>query len=169
MATRFLIVHEFACEPAVFWSIFWDERFNTEQYEKMQCGRKVITLRDEEKLRTREQEITPQRSLPGLIRKVLGDGAFSYIEHAEFEKPAGPLRLRVSVPRLGERFALEGAYRVETLGPGRCRRTFEGECKVKIPLLGGQVEGLVVTQMKESYETSAAAEREWIASGKTSA
>lgn len=163
MGTRFSIVHEFDADPATYWEIFWDEAFNADQYARMHCGRQLLLLRDEEAQRVRDQEIRPERDVPAVLRKILPKGALRYVEHGVFAKPAGPLDVRVQVPTLGERFQLHAVYRVDPLPAGRCRREFAGECSIKVPLVGGLGEKAVVDNMRETYETAARVQAEWIA------
>src|SRR5437762_2662789 len=102
MGTRFSIVHEFDCDAATYWDIFWDEAFNADQYPKLGCGRTVLAQRDEGETRFRDQEVRPERDLPQVLRK-FASGALRYVEHGVFQKPSGPLAVRIEVPTLRDR------------------------------------------------------------------
>ena len=163
MSTRFSIVHEFDCDGATYWDIFWDEAFNGDQYPKLGCGRTLLLRRDEGDTLVRDQEIRPERDVPAVLRKIMPAGALRYVEHGVFKKPSGPLDVVVKVPALGERFQLRAAYSVTDIAPGRCRREFAGECTVKIPLVGGPAERAILSNMRETYDSAANVHREWIA------
>ena len=162
MGTRFSIVHEFDCDAATYWEIFWDETFNQEQYAKLGCGRTLLLREDKGDILLRDQEIRPERELPAVLRKFMS-GALKYVEFGRFKKPSGPLDVTIKVPALGERFQMQSSYAVTEVGPGRCRREFSGECTVKIPLVGGTAEKAILSNMRETYDNAAKVHREWIA------
>jgi len=168
MGTRFSIAHDFDCDPATYWDIFWDEAFNADQYAQMSCGRTVLVLREEADRRLRDQEIRPERDVPAVLRKLIPRGAVRYVEHGTWKRPVGPLEVDIKVPAAGERFAMTALYSVTDLGGGRCRRQFAGECTIKIPLVAGMAEKTVIDSMRESYETAAKVHRQWIARRKPS-
>ena len=162
MATPFSIVHEFDCDAQAYWTLFWDPAFNDAQFERMQCSRTVTLLRDDGTTIVRDQEVTPERDLPFVLKSALGGASLRYHEHGVFEKPSGPMRIEISVPALGARFSLQGFYSVGALAQNRCRREFAGECAIRIPLLGGMAEQIVVGNMRESYEKGAETVRDWL-------
>src|SRR5262245_27044177 len=104
MGTRFSIVHDFDCDAATYWEIFWDEAFNVEMYAEMQCRRTVLAQRDEGESRVRDQEVCPERDLPAVLRKLVPEGSLRYREHGVWKKPAGPLEVDIKVPPAGDRF-----------------------------------------------------------------
>jgi hypothetical protein len=163
MGTRFSIAHEFDTDPQTYWDIFWNEDFMREMFEQMKCARKVLELRDEPDKKLRNQEVSPERDIPGVLKKVIPGGALRYIEYGVWQKPLGPLAVDIKVPAVGERFSMKCAYTVTAIGPGRCRRDFAGECTVKVPLMGGAVEKAVIDSMRDSYEVAARVHREWLA------
>jgi hypothetical protein len=167
MGTPFSIVHDFDCDAATYWEIFWDDAFNAELYPATKCGRKLISQKDEGAVRIRDQEVTPERDIPAIFKKFLPAGAMRYVEHGVFKKPAGPHDVEVRVPTLGDRFVLSASYQVADTSPGHCRRTFAGECTVKIPLVGGKAERTVNDGMKETYDIAARVHREWISRRKS--
>jgi hypothetical protein len=167
MSTRFSIVHEFDCDASTYWEIFWDEAFNVEQYARMKCGRTMLKQEVQGELRLRDQEIAPDRSLPAPLDKLVPQGALRYVERGRFQQPKGPMQIDIEVPRLGDRFSLKSQYTVTEPTPGRCRREYSGECSLKMLLIGGIAEQVIVSNMKDTYETAAVVHREWIAKRKT--
>jgi len=168
MGTRFSIVHDFDCDPATYWDIFWDEAFNADQYARMRCGRTVLAQHDQADRRVRDQEIRPQRDVPAILRKLIPQGALKYVEHGVWKQPAGPLEVDIKVPAAGARFAMTAFYSVADLAARGCRREFAGECTIRIPLVAGMAEKAVIDSMRETYETAAKVHREWIARRKPS-
>jgi hypothetical protein len=161
MSTRFSIVHEFDCDVATYWQIFWDDVFNQEQYVRMDCERTVTRLEDEGDRRIRDQQVRPRRELPAIVRKIMPSGSLGYVEHGIWHKPAGPLEVEIKVPSL-DRFSMRASYAVTDLGGGRCRREFGGECNVRVPLLGSTVERIIIDNMRETYDIAARVHREWV-------
>jgi Protein of unknown function (DUF2505) len=162
MGTRFSIVHEFDCDATTYWEIFWDEAFNADQYPKLGCGRKLLLKEDKGETLIRDQEVSPEREVPAILRKFMA-GALRYHEHGVFKKPLGPLDVTIKTPALGERFEMRAQYVVTDIAPGRCRRDFRGECTVKVPLVGGAAEKAILSNMRETYDNAAKVHREWIA------
>ena len=54
-------------------------------------------------------------------------------------------------------------FRVEALGSDKCARVWDGVCKVKIPLVGGQVEKYLVSEIQESYRKATEYTRTFLA------
>jgi hypothetical protein len=123
-------------------------------------------LRDEPDRRVRDQEIRLERDVPSLLRKFVPAGALRYVERGVWKKPAGPLDVDVEVPAIGDRFKMHAVYAVNEIVPGRCRRDFTGSCDIRIPLVGGKAEKIIVDNMLESYEDAARVHREWLAKQK---
>lgn len=162
MGTRFSIVHEFDCDAATYWEIFWDETFNQDQYPKLGCIRTLLLKEDKGDTLVRDQEVQPEREVPAILRKLIA-GALKYHEHGVFQKPLGPLAVDIKTPALGARFHMHATYKVTDIAPGRCRREFVGECTVKVPLIAGTAEKAILSQVRETYDNAAKVHREWIA------
>lgn len=160
---RFRIEDEFDTDPGTYWEVFWDERFNEEQAARLRLRERQVTERveDDSSLR-RVVRVVPERDLPAAMRRVV-PGGLAYTEHDHWDKRSGVLRIRVEFPGLGDRFRLDSTYRLTPLGPGRLRREYAGEIEVRVPLIGGQIEKLVVADMERSYAQAAALMREWLA------
>jgi hypothetical protein len=168
MGTSFSIVHDFECDAATYWEIFWDEEFNQQMYAEMQCGRTLLGQKEEGGRRIRDQEVRPDRDVPSVLRKIIPGGALKYVEHGVWRQPGGTLEVDVKVPAMGDRFVLRASYTVIDLPGSRCRREFSGDCAIKVPLIGGVAERTVIENLQKSYEIASRVHREWIARRKAS-
>jgi hypothetical protein len=64
---------------------------------------------------------------------------------------------------MADKITTEGLYRVEPLGASRCKRIWEGEVDVSIPLVGGKIEGLIGDMLVKALKAENRAGRAWLA------
>lgn len=86
--------------------------------------------------------------LSSAARAVIDPARLTWVEHATHDLSARTTRFRMVPDHYGDRFRCEGRYRFEAREEG-CRRFGEGELKVKALLVGGAVEGAIVSGLKE--------------------
>jgi hypothetical protein len=63
---------------------------------------------------------------------------------------------------MAEQLTTRGTYKVQSLGPTKVRRTWDGEISCKIPLLGGKVEKHIVEEVTASYRDTTEFTRKWL-------
>jgi hypothetical protein len=159
---HFRYEHDFDIDPQGYWDIFLSEEFTVELYKHLKMrDRQLLENKDDGTVLRRVQKLTPDSEMPAFIKALVSD--VSYTEHDLYRKDRSEMEVVVEPAMLKNKFDLKGLYAVKPLGPGRCRRSFEGDVKVSIMLVGGQVEKFMCEQMKDSYETAARLVREWIA------
>ncbi len=159
---KFNIGHEFDCDAKTFWDIFFSEDYTREMYAGVGVKERTVLRNDEDEREIRREiKIVPQRDLPGAVKSIV-KGDLGYIEHDVFHKGQDTMDVRVEPTLMKERFKMSGVFRVVTLRPGRIRREFVGSCEVSVPLLGGQIEKLVVADVQKSYEAAARVTNRWI-------
>jgi hypothetical protein len=157
---RFDIAQEFDCTPDEFWAVFFDEEYNTELYRRLKSRRTVVRSDDQGDRVDREIKIELGHSVPGFVEKLLS-GPLGYIERSTFHKTRKKLDVRVDVPVAGGRVAITGDFDVAAVG-AKTRRRWAGDIAVKVPLVGGKVESILVDNMVKDYETASAVTRDWI-------
>src|SRR5262245_19177031 len=162
MANHFGFAHDFDIDPKGYWEIFFDEAYNVELYKRTKIkGRTVTSQTDDGKTLRRTQRLTPEAELPGFIKSVISD--VSYTEHDVFHRDRSRMEVVIEPAMMKNKFDFKAIYSVEPLGEGRCRRVFEGDAKVSVMLVGGQIEKYMVDEMRKSYDVAAKVTAEWIA------
>ncbi len=163
---NFNIVHRFACDPKTFWEIFFSEEYQKDMYSGLGIKERIVLKYEEDDKEIRRQiKIMPERDLPGAIKSVV-KGDLGYIEHNVFHKGQDSMDVRIEPTLMKDRFTMNGVFRVVPEGPGKIRREFVGTIKVAIPLLGGQIEKIVMGDVQKSYDAAAKVTERWVAKKK---
>ena len=163
--SHFVITNEFETDPAGYWKLFFHEPFNVALYERIGVKeRKRLSFDETEATIKFSVRILPKRDLPGFMKKLVG-GDFGYIETSTLVKAEHRMDVRIEPTLLKDRITSGGLFTVTPVGEHRIRRTFEGDIKVAIPLVGGKVEGTIVDDVKRSYEVAAQVTAEWLKRG----
>jgi hypothetical protein len=159
---KFTIAHEFDCNAATYWEIFFDLDYQKDMYAELGIReRTVLMFEEDDKEIRRKIKIMPERDLPGALKSVLR-GDLGYIEHNVYHKGRDVMDVRIEPTLMKERFKMDAVFRVVTLGPKRVRREFTGSIDVSVPLLGGQIEKLVMADVRKSYDQAAVTTARWI-------
>ncbi|MGB1276172.1 MAG: DUF2505 domain-containing protein, partial [Nannocystaceae bacterium] len=144
-----------------YWEMFFDDDYNRELYRALDIDRTVLKVEPDGDVTRREVLLKPQREIPKLFKKIM-KGSLEYTEHNVFDRGRSLLEVRI-VPAFGaDKITNVGTYRVVDLGSNRVRRIYEGECKCKIPLVGGKVEKHIVGEIRASYVTTTDVSRKWL-------
>jgi hypothetical protein len=160
---KFNITHTFECTPETFWEVFFSEEYQKDMYSGLGIKERTILKCEEDDQQIRRQiKIMPERDLPGALKRVI-KGDLGYIEHNVFYKGKNSMDVRIEPTLMAERFAMSGVFRVVPLGEKRVRRDFTGTIEVSVPLLGGQIEKLVMADVQKSYEQAAQITNRWVA------
>jgi hypothetical protein len=160
---KFNIAHEFDCDAKTFWEVFFDEEYTREMYSHLKIKEREVQLCEETDREIRRRiKLVPERDLPGALKSIL-KGDLGYIEHNVFHKGQDSMDVRIEPTLMKDRFKMNGVFRVVTLRPGRIRREFVGTIEVGVPLLGGQIEKLVMSDVQKSYDAAAKVTSRWVA------
>ncbi len=161
--SHFKFVHDQNCDPARFWEVFFDEAYNQAVYKVVGTkGRQFLELTDHGATKTWVLRVFPERDLPDFAKKII-KGDLGYIEHATMDKAANRIVSRIEPTLFKDKTKINSVYTIESIGPGKCRRTFEGDVEVSIPLLGKKVEQIIVADMEKAYASVADFTNEWLA------
>ncbi len=109
----------------------------------------------------REQRLTPNRELPAVIQKFV-KGGFTYTERNHYKARDGEMRTVTTPSFMPDKIKTSGLYRIEVLGPSRCKRVWAGEIECAIALLGGKIEKMLVDEVRESYRKATEFTRKWL-------
>jgi hypothetical protein len=163
--SHFVISHDFDTDPETFWKLFFHEPYKVAMYERIGIKeRTILSRKDDGDTQSFSERIVPKRDLPDVIKKVV-KGDFGYTETSTFtlSKNHGDVKIEPTLMR--DKTRISAKYTLTPLGPGRVRRTFEGDITVSIPLLGGRIEKTIIEDMRRSYDIVAEVTREWLKKG----
>jgi hypothetical protein len=163
---RYTISDDFETSLEHYWQVFFDDAYNAELYKRLKVGREVLEVKQEgegESLVIRRKvKLSPQREVPALVAKFV-KGAITYTEQGVFTARTNTLEI-VTIPGfMADQLTTRGTYRVQSLGPNKVRRTWDGEISCKIPILGGKVEKHIVEEVTTSYRDTTEFTRKWLA------
>lgn len=163
--TSFSIVHDFDGTPDAFWRVFFHEPYNVELYKRLKMKERTVLYREDDEQQIRFSiRVVPERDLPGFLKKIVG-GDLGYVETSVFHRAQNRLDVKVEPTLMKERTKIAATYQLVETSPGKLRRTFSGTVDISIPLAGGKIEGVVIEDMRKSYDTAAQVTREWLARG----
>ncbi|MSP61936.1 MAG: DUF2505 domain-containing protein [Myxococcales bacterium] len=165
---HFRFEHEFDIDPKGFWEFFFTDEYNRDLYAALKMKEwKVVEQEDDGTTLRRSLRVTPSSSMPSVLQKVISDQ--TYTERDVFHRAKSSMDVVIEPAMLKNKFDMRAVYKVEPVGPegsGRCRRSFEGDVKVSIMLIGGKIEQFTIDQMRTSYEISSVVTRRWAAKKK---
>jgi hypothetical protein len=110
----------------------------------------------EVRLRLRQRYIG---DLPKAALAVVDPAKLSWVEELVFDLDAARATSVLRPDNYADRFRCSGEYTYRADGPDTTLRRLEGEVKIRMPLVGGKVEGALVSGLREH----AAAEQALIA------
>jgi hypothetical protein len=165
---NFSFEHDFDIDVPSYWKLFLSEEFNVDLYKELRMkNREVVKQEDDGKLFHRIVKFEPTTPIPAFLQSVVKSTGYTEIDHLTWERNV--MRVKIETAMFKDRFHMEGDYVVAPLDGGkRCRRTFKGEAKVSMPLIGGRIEKYMMEQMRDSYEIAARVTRKWIEKQKAS-
>jgi hypothetical protein len=163
---RYTISDDFETSLDHYWQVFFDDAYNAELYKRLRVGREVLEVQKEGEgeglVIRRKVKLSPQREVPALVAKFV-KGAITYTEQGVFTARTNTLEI-VTIPGfMADQLTTRGTYKVQSLGPNKVRRTWDGEISCKIPLLGGKVEKHIVEEVTTSYRDTTEFTRKWLA------
>jgi hypothetical protein len=159
---RFQIVHEFDGSPADYWEIFFRDDYNRAFYGAVDVQLEVL---QDERTGGRIERVVRYRSTkepPALMKPFLPDG-LGYVERGTFDRSAARFEHSIEPTAMADRTEIRGAVTVESIAPGRIRRTYAGTVSIRVPLLGGRLEAATVEQMQKNNDAAASVTAEWLA------
>lgn len=161
---KYTIEDTFDVSAARYWEAFFDDAYGAALWPALdiRCEKlKFERVGEGDALEIhREQRLTPNREIPALLQKFI-KGGFSYVERNDYKAREGQMRTVTTPSFMADKITTHGVYRVEVLGPSRCKRVWDGEINCAIPLLGGKIEKILVDEVRESYRKATDFTRRW--------
>jgi hypothetical protein len=161
--TEFSIAHEFDTDTATFWSVFLNGQFLDEWYRAGGLARTELGREDSADKLVVTARFVAERQPPAIIRSVLGNKQFGYIETATFIKNASRLEQSLQALVMAERIRFSGVITAEPIGARRVRQLYTGSVNIDMPLVGKKIERSTVEEMERTHAEAANVTRAWLA------
>ncbi len=162
---KYTISDDFETSAEHYWEVFFDDAYNEALFRHLRIGRKLLSFdrqgEGDSLVIRRRQILTPEREAPKIFKRLI-KGAISYTENNVFTARDDRIEVETIPGFAADKLTTRGVYRLETLGPERVRRIFEGECTCRIPLVGSKVEQAIVDEVRSSYADTTTFTREWL-------
>lgn len=143
------------CTEDQYWAAFFSPEYNKELF--FDClkfpGYELLEqTEDETQIRRRVRITPPVAGLPGPVKKIVGD-AFSYVEEGSFHKATKRFTFRVQPSVAADKTSTSGEMWCEVVG-GKSVRCSKLKVDVKIFMVGGLVEDLILSNFKSSFDVA---------------
>ena len=162
---HYRIEHEFEIDAKSYWDMFFDPAYTKELYGEMKMKSfEVLEQKESGGVLTRVLRATPSTNIPEIFKRVVSDA--SYVERDRFDRGKGSMEVVVEPQMLKNKMDMRSLYSVVPTGEGRCKRIFEGDVKVSIMIIGGQIEKFMVDELRKNYEIATTVTRRVIAKRK---
>jgi uncharacterized protein YndB with AHSA1/START domain len=109
----------------------------------------------------RMEQVQPVRGVPSFATKFAGDTTEAVVE----EVWSSPRSSTLVVQTPGKPTRIEGSYTLQE-HDGRTTQSFQGECKVSVPLIGGKLEKVMGDLFVQGREDEAQAGHAWLRGGR---
>ena len=96
------------------------------------------------------REIDMAGKVPKMARKIVGD-SMTVTQHQRWDRNAAPYPGTMTVEAQGLPGSISAATEVVAVSATTSRLVVNGEVRVSIPLVGGQLEKLLVSRIEESF------------------
>lgn len=103
-------------------------------------------------------QVQPVRGVPGFAKKFAGETTKAVVD----EVWSSPHSAALVVETPGKPTRVEGSYTLSEIG-GRTTQSFEGTCKVSVPMIGAKLEKVMGDLFVEGREQEAQAGQAWLA------
>jgi len=99
--------------------------------------------------------------LAPVVRRVIDPERLTWVEDSTFDPATHSTQLRIQPDHYAQRLRCSMTIHYEADGDGTAR-VLDGEVKVPMPLVGGKVEGAIVSGLKENIAVEADLLRDWL-------
>lgn len=146
---KLYIESDLAFDPATAWEIFESKAFEDRLEEATDLVCEVLEERHEGGVKIKKLRYRSKRELPKMVAKALGSKNLTYEQVNSFDAEKSELRWDVYLPVMSDRVTVGGTTRISD-APGGAKRVVDGEINVRVRLIGGQIEKVVVAEFERS-------------------
>lgn len=158
----FCVVQELEADPSTYWDLYFDDAFNRAFYDSVDIDCELLRDERDGAQILRETRYTVRAPVPAFVKPWLPNG-LGYLERAAFDRAAQVLTHTIHPYAAGTRTDIRATLRVESIGPRRARRIYEGSVSIQVPLIGARLERNTVRNIADSQERASAVTRAWLA------
>jgi uncharacterized protein YndB with AHSA1/START domain len=145
--------------PSEVYAMLSDPAFRTEVCSAMHVVRQEVAVEPTaEGVDVRIDMTQRTEGIPAFARRVVGDQ--TRVVQSERWEAASGADLEVAIP--GRPGSIRGRVTLAAVGAGTVE-TFEGEATIKVPLVGGRLEGLIERLFVAGMDTERAVGERWLA------
>jgi uncharacterized protein YndB with AHSA1/START domain len=164
MMSAMKIRHEITYDaPAAdVWAMLSDPAFRQKSCEAMGVLSCTIAVDPVgEGMKVRIDQVQPTDGIPSFAKKFAGETTHA----VQVEEWSDPAHATLTVKTPGKPTEISGTLTLTEQG-GTTTETFEGECRVKVPLIGGKLEGLMAELFKKGMNKEHGAGVAWLGGGR---
>jgi len=135
--------------PSEVWDIFESDEYKERYHEETGDTLHLLERSFEGDVEIQRIRNEPNRELPGVIAKAIGAKKLCFVQENRLDRSTGRMEWTVRLEVLSDLVTVEGVtYCVED--SGGTKRVIDGEIKVAVPVVGGQIERVVVSEFEKS-------------------
>lgn len=160
--------HELGVGADTFWETFLlDETFERDLYEHLKLRVEHKQLEREgsgsDLVIRREMHVVPDRQVPAALTRLLR-GATMVKEKGVFQARERRMDIEVELPVIGRITEFNGRYSWGPAEPQRMVRAWDAVCRVRVPLVGSQIEKYLLGEVAHSLQQAHEFCKTWFAS-----
>jgi len=158
---RLYVESDLPVDAATAWQLFDSPTFRERLDARARLHTEVVDEHSEGAVVRRTLRIRSLKELPGIAARALGTRYLTYDMSTRFDPARSRLEWSVRLPVLTDRVSVSGATRIEDRPHGSCR-IVEGEVEIRLPVIGGRCERIVVSEFQRSMGAASTVARELI-------
>ena len=140
------------------WTMLSDPAFRQKSCDAMGVLSSTIAIEPVgQGMRVRIDQVQRTEGIPSFAKKFAGDTT----EAVQVEEWSDPKNATLTVKTPGKPTEITGTLTLTEQG-GRTVETFDGECRVKVPLIGGKLEGLMSDLFRKGMDKEHQAGVAWL-------
>ena len=147
--------HNISCSQDDFWSIYWNPAFTESLRIHAKIHTELIWEEDNDKQYERRVLVSPDRTLPAPLAKILGSSKLTYTQNSRWDKDSHRVHWAITPSVLSNKFEANGVFEVTKSTAVSCTMTITGNVRVKVPLVGSRIEAIIIEEVIQSYATIA--------------
>jgi hypothetical protein len=149
---RFEITQEFPVPAGAVQEAYLDPEFLEVLGRLPRLGEpELIEVREEAGRVHRQIRYRFAGELNSAVKAVIDPARLTWVERSTTDPATRETRWEIHPDHYADKLSSHGVFRIEASGDGS-RRTASGEVKVRVMLVGGKVEGAIVSGMREHAE-----------------
>ncbi len=156
MATTFSIEHTWPVDRSVVIEHLFDDALGDKTNEAIKSADRRRLSVEERDGKTVQRFEVKVKEVPAAARKVFK--ALEWVEESTYDPKTERFAWRILPTVMKDKITCDGELWYDAAGEGKTRRVVTGRVQIKVPLVGGTIEKIIVDQLKRSYEDASKAE-----------